>query len=60
MLATMRFTQPSLPSQPFSAGRHDSAEAAAQALADTARRRWAATFNGEYVDDITVAVCFFH
>ncbi|PRW58680.1 phosphatase [Chlorella sorokiniana] len=38
--------------------RHDSADAAALALADTARRRWAAAYSGEFVDDITAAVCF--
>lgn len=42
----------------FGPYRYDSAEAAAHALADTARRRWAAAHSGEYVDDVTVAVCF--
>ena len=37
---------------------YDSAEAAAHALADKARRRWAAAHRGAFVDDITVAVCF--
>ena len=60
MLTTSRLTRPSQYSPSFSAGRHGSAEAVAHALADTARRRWAAAFNGEYVDDITVAVCFVH
>lgn len=40
------------------ARRYESAEAAAHALADTARRRWAAAHSGAFVDDITVAVCF--